>query len=153
MSGRVRVCFHQMHTLHSSPGCDKLHPVLGYPHAVFVTVARVCVDHFNLWSMLGWRLQICGQYNTLTCAVKTSGVWVPCSTWCAYCGHIPNWVKTWVTPEPYLSPLSCVWIWHNGTTPRNSGIATVGWREKHHVFQPRLGNSLLVMLPHGYHMH
>ena len=111
---------------------------------------RECVltgfNHFNYWSVLGWWLQICGQNNTLTCAVKTSGVGVPSSTRCAYCGHISNWVKTWVTPEPYLSPLSCVWIWRNGTTPWNSGITTVRWRKKHHVFQPRLENSLLVMV-------
>ena len=85
----------------------------------------------------------------LTCAHKSSRVRAPppiCST---HCPHPPSWDKPWVTSEEYLSSLSCVLIWFNGTIHRRSGIATVDWRaklkphdtyqlvlDKHSVYQP-----------------
>ena len=71
----------------------------------------------------------CSSVWTLTCAHKISRVRAPplvCST---HCCHPLSWNKPWVTHERYLSSLSCVLIWFNGTIHRRSGITTVDWRE------------------------
>ena len=46
-----------------------------------------------------------------------------------YCPHPPRWEKPWVTPEVYLSSLSCVLVNFNIATFWSSGITTVGWRK------------------------
>ena len=82
----------------------------------------------------------CLKYHT--CAHKSGRVRVPppiCST---HCPHPPSWNKPWVTSEEYLSTISCVFIWFNGTIHRNSGITTVDWRAKlkpHDTYQVVLG--------------
>ena len=78
----------------------------------------------------------------LTCASKISRVRTPplvCST---HCCHPLSWNKHWITPEQYLSSLSCVLIWFNGTIHRRSGITTVDWRAKlkpHDTYQVAAG--------------
>ena len=87
------------------------------------------------------RLYIQKIYMILTCA-HSGSVRVPppiCST---HCPHPPSWNKPWVTSEEYLSTISCVFIWFNGTIHRRSGITTVDWRAKlkpHDTYQVVLG--------------
>ena len=70
----------------------------------------------------------CLKYHT--CAHKSGRVRAPppiCST---HCPHPPSWNKPWVTSEEYLSSLSCVLIWINGTISWNTRITTVDWSDK-----------------------
>ena len=71
---------------------------------------------------VAWCIQ-----TTYTCAHMITRVRVPppmCST---HCPHPPSWDKHWVTSEEYLSSLSCVLIWFNGTIVRGNGSPTTDW--------------------------
>ena len=65
----------------------------------------------------------------LTCAHQTSRIRSPPAICSTHCPHSPSWDKPWITPEEYLSSLSCVLIGSTGTISWKSGITTVYWRK------------------------
>ena len=80
-----------------------------------------CLSMGMSWTYCRW---------ILTCAHKSGRVRIPPSICSTHCPHPPSWDKPWVASEKYLSSLSCVLIWINGTIHRRSGITTVDWRAK-----------------------
>ena len=109
-----------------------MHACEGQLMKLLIVLNEIPSSHLYIDSMFSIAIvhsqKCCSSVWTLTCAHMISRVRVPpliCST---YCCHSPSWNKLWVTHERYLSTLSCVLIWINGTIHRRSGITTVDWR-------------------------